>query len=703
MQTTGQPLRPLWHVWVAALVLAIAVSAAFFPVAHLPFISLDDPDYVSDNPHVRAGLTWAGVKWAFTTTHACNWHPLTWFSHMVDTTLFGSGPGGPHSVNLALHVANASLLLVLLQRLTGSFWRSACVAALFALHPLRVESVAWVSERKDVLSAFFFLLTLYSYTHYVQRQRHRAVWYAAALALFALGLLSKPMLVTLPCVLLLLDVWPLGRTGFFKPLLKEKLPFFALSAASCFATYYAQHQGGAVRTFTGLPFLQRLENACVAYVQYLGLTVFPRDLAIYYPLPTHWPVTTLLLALVCLIAVTAIVLKQTATRPFISFGWFWFIGMLVPVIGLIQVGSQSMADRYTYLPSIGLFILLAWGIAELVASYKIAGTGLPLVFGLAIVTLGFLTRTQLGQWRDSETLFRHTLAITHNNFVAHYNLGSTLLHRGQADEAIEQFEKTLAIHPRYAEAHVDFGNALLLKQRPQDAIAHYQEAIKLQPRLGNAHYNLGTILLQLGHIDEAIDALTHAATLQPQTALPTLNLGNAFLQKNDYQNAIGCYQKAVALQPDLADAHSNLGFLLMQTGRPAEARTRLESALTIDPHHANAHFHLGNLLLQENRPTEAASHFEQILAAVPNDTEALNALAVARLQQGDVAAAITHFETVLRNQPANPRTQANLALALQQGGREAEAAEAAQHALALAIAAGDTTLVDALRQQFPQK
>lgn len=703
MQPNGQFLRPPWQVWAVALALAIAVTTVLFPVAQLPFISLDDADYVSDNPQVKAGLTWAGIRWAFTTTHACNWHPLTWLSHMADTTLFGPGPLGPHSTNLALHVANAVLLLLLLQRLTGSLWRSACVAALFALHPLRVESVAWVSERKDVLSAFFFLLTLYSYTHYVQRLQHRAVWYAGTLALFALGLLSKPMLVTLPCVLLLLDVWPLGRTTFFKPLLREKLPFFALSAAACFATYYAQHQGGAIRTFMSLPFFQRLENACVAYVQYLGQTFRPVDLAIYYPLPAHWPVTTLFFALALLIALTAGALRQASGKPFIAFGWFWFIGMLVPVIGLVQVGNQSMADRYTYLPSIGLFILLVWGTAELVSNYKIRRVCLSLGLSLAVVALGFFTRIQLSHWHDSETLFRHTLAVTHNNFVAHYNLGSALLHLGRANEAIEQFEKALAIHPRYAEAHVDFGNALLLQQRPHDAIFHYQEAIKLQPPLGNAHYNLGTTLLQLGRLDEAIESLTHAAALQPQSAMPALNLGNAFLQKNDLQNATTYYQKAIALQPDLADAHSNLGLVLMQTDRAADARTCLESALKLNPHHANAHFHLGNLLLQQNRPAEAASHFEQTLAALPNDTDALNALGVAHLQEGNFAAAIAHFEIALRNQPTNPRMQANLALALRQGGREVEAAEIARRALDLAIAAGDTTLADALRQQFPTK
>ncbi|MFT3868885.1 MAG: tetratricopeptide repeat protein [Nibricoccus sp.] len=703
MQTRGQSLRPAWHVWVVALALAIVVWITFLPVARLPFISLDDADYVTDNPHVRAGLTWSGIKWAFKTFHACNWHPLTWLSHMVDMTLFGPGPRGPHGVNLALHVANAVLVLLLLRRLTGSLWRSAGVAALFALHPLRVESVSWVSERKDVLSAFFFLLTLYSYAHYTKKSQRRTVWYVVTLALSALGLLSKPMLVTLPCVLLLLDVWPLGRTVFLKPLLREKLPFFALSAASCVATYHAQNQGGAVRAFTSLSFFQRLENACVAYLQYLGLTFRPVDLAIYYPQPSQWTVTTPLIALVCLIAVTVFAVKQAQAKPFVALGWFWFTGMLIPVIGLIQVGSQSMADRYTYLPSIGLLILFVWGIAELLAKDKLSQTCLSLVVVSAVIALGFLTRAQLRHWHNSETLFRHTLAVTRNNFVAHYNLGSSLLHSARVDEAIEQFEKTLAIHPRYAEAHVDFGNALLLKQRPQDAIAHYQQAIQLQPHLGHAHYNLGTTLLQLGRLDEAVAALNQAAALQTESALPALNLGNAYLQKNDFQTAIASYEKALALQPDLADAHSNLGFVLAQINRADEARAHLENALKLNPRHANAHFHLGNLLLQQNLPADAALHFEQALAAAPHDIDALNALAVARLQQGDFAAAIVHFETALRLQPANPRMQANLALALRQGGREAEAAEVANRALALAIATGDTTLAEALRQQFPPK
>lgn len=704
MQAPSPARRPPWPPWCAALVLAAVVVLVWLPAARLPFISLDDPDYVSDNPHVAAGLTWPGVEWAFTTVHASNWHPLTWLSHLLDATLFGPGPLGPHSVNLALHAANAALLLLLLQRLTGAFWRSALVAALFALHPLRVESVAWVSERKDVLCAFFFLLTLHSYFNYTTATRHRVVWYATALALFALGLLSKPMLVTLPCVLLLLDVWPLERVPRgFKSLVVEKIPFFLLSAASCFATYHAQQLGGAVRTLEGLPLGARLANAIFSVARYVGLSFHPDDLAIYYPHSGNTPAFFVLLVAALLAAGAVQSFRRVRSEPHAFVGFFWFLGMLVPVIGLVQVGSQSMADRYTYLPSIGFFIALVWGLAARVENIRWQKSAAIVVVLAALTVSAVLTRAQLGRWRDSETLFRHTLAVTRNNFVAHYNLGSTLLTLGRADEAIEQFEKTLALHPRYAEAHVDLGNALLQKARPLDAVARYQQALALAPNLANAHYNLGTTLLQLGRLDEALPALERAAALQPQAPKIPLNLGILHLQKNDLPRAIENFERATVLQPDLADAHSNLGFALAQSGQPDRANAHLQTALKISPRHANAHFHLGNLLLQQGRPAEAAGHLEQTLAALPGDLDTLHALAAARFQQGDLPAAIVHLETALKLQPANARLHANLALALQQAGRHAEAAEAARRAVDLANAAGDVTLAEALRQQFSPK
>ncbi|MEA2564479.1 MAG: protein O-mannosyl-transferase [Acidobacteriota bacterium] len=438
--------------------LALLTLAVYLPVLTHGFIRFDDPLYVTSNPWVKAGLTWKGIAWAFTANVASNWHPLTLLSHMLDCELFGMDPLGHHLTSLLLHTASVVLLFEVLRRMTGDQWRSAAVAALFAIHPTHVESVAWIAERKDVLSGFFWMLTLLAWAFYV-RQPSRMRYMAVALSLAA-GLLSKPMVVTLPFVLLLLDVWPLGR----KIRVKEKLPLFALAAASCVATLIAQ--SGAIGMASQFPLRLRLANAVLSYVSYLGKTLVPSRLAVFYPMPAEFPAWKVAGAALLLALLTVLALR--AAR-YVTVGWLWFLGTLVPVIGIVQVGGQAMADRYTYLPSIGLFLIAVWGFPR-------RAVWIPVLFALAIGT-----RLQLRHWQDSESLFRHAAAVTERNFIAHLNLAQIYAKRGDRGRALEHFRTTLEIRPGMWQAQASLGNTLRRWGRPDKALPHLRNAVRLRP------------------------------------------------------------------------------------------------------------------------------------------------------------------------------------------------------------------------------
>jgi protein O-mannosyl-transferase len=507
--------------------LALATLALYARVAWHPFIHFDDNRYVTENAQVQAGLTLAGVKWAFTTLHAANWHPLTWLSHMLDVQIFGLSPGAHHLVNAGLHAANAALLFLALARMTGAPGRSLAVAALFAVHPLHVESVAWVAERKDLLSTFFGLLALCEYA----RERRR-IWLVALL--FALSLLAKPMWVTLPFLLLLLDFWPLGR-GLR---LAEKAPLLALSIGSSVITMVAQTAGDAV---SALPLSVRLENAIVAYVQYLGKAIVPWPLAIFYPhegaaLPA-WKVAA---ALLLLAAISALAIVRRKQKPWLMVGWFWFLGTLVPVIGLVQVGAQALADRYTYLPLVGLFIALAWTIRR------------PAVAGAALAACCALTLHQLGYWSSHEALFRHALAVTPDNAVAEGVLSEGLLHDGKLDEALR----------------------------------HAQRSVDLDPH-GSRHWNnLAAVQRTTGSWDEAHASLQRALAIDPGYALAWKNLGEASQHQGRNEDAAEAYAQLARLQPGNPAAWNNLGMTSMRLGRFQEAEAAFTSGLRADP--ANA-------------------------------------------------------------------------------------------------------------------
>ena len=559
------------------VLLAAAVLLVFGQTLRHEFVNYDDEQYFSANPQVQSGLTWAGMAWAFQTTYASNWHPLTWLSLMLDAELFGNGSAGPHLTNVLLHAANTVLLFLLLRRLTGSHWRSALVAALFGLHPLHAESVAWVSERKDVLSGFFFMLTLLFYTRFAQATDHgtgtldekpgnhaSGIWglgsgdYWLALAFFALGLMSKPMLVTLPLVLLLLDYWPLNRFDLptFRRLIWEKLPFFALAAASCVVTFAAQK--GAIQPLTHITLGIRLVNAIVSYVRYLSKMFWPVNLAIPYPHHGYWPFWVFGLSAALILAAIMFAIQFRRQFPFLLTGWFWYLGMLVPTLGLVQVGMQSMADRYTYLPLIGMFILLVWGAGEAFQRWRLPA---PAIWSFALLVLTAGTARMLDQlryWRNSETLFRHAVAVTKGNYLAYYNLGEYCFSKGRLDEAIDHYRQAVRISPSYDDALNNLGTALAVKGELDEAVARIREAIRYRPDKADAYYNLGNVFVMQHKLDEAVAAYGDALRLKPDYPAAHNNLANVLLMQGHQEAAIQHYRETLRLNPNHEGAKRQL-------------------------------------------------------------------------------------------------------------------------------------------------
>ncbi len=508
------------------------------------FILLDDNSYIRDNPMVNQGLTLKGIAWAFTTFHAANWHPVTWLSHMLDSQIFGLNAGGHLLVNALIHASNTVLLFLFLRRVTGAKWQSAIVAALFALHPLHVESVAWAAERKDTLSTFFGLLSLMAYARYVETPSWKR--YALVAVALALGLMAKPMLVTWPFVLLLLDYWPLrrlqwqrgnGTAGFVRsllPLVREKVPLFCLVAASMVITSIAQSYGGAVRTLIQVPFSLRLSNAIVSYAKYLFLTVWPWDLTVYYPFSrTGVPIWQTVCAIVLLAVITVLVLRQARERPYLLMGWLWFVGTLVPVIGLVQVGGAAMADRYHYVPSIGLFVAFVFGLSDLAGAFRIGHVATGTLTVAALSILACLTSVQIGRWRNNTTLFLYTASLIPDNRMIENNLGTILGASGRYDEAAAHFAKALRTQPDFLEVITDadirenLGLLMAHQGRLAVAVEQLNEALRLNPNSAEAHTTLGVVLLRLGKAEESIPHFLAAIRLKPDWALPRDNLKRA--------------------------------------------------------------------------------------------------------------------------------------------------------------------------------
>jgi tetratricopeptide (TPR) repeat protein len=806
----------------AALICALlgaATLAALWPVVHGSFTFFDDDDYIVNNPHVRGGLSWANAVWAFSTGYQCNWHPLTWLSHILDVELFGMRPGWHHFGNLVLHTANSLLLFLLLEGLTRAPWRSALVAAWFALHPLHVESVAWVAERKDVLSTLFFLLTLMAYARYVRglqaaecpksevrnpksegnpkpeirsaeceaRSPQFSIFnfqcalrapkaaYVLSLALFALGLMSKPMLVTLPFVLLLLDYWPLGRFGLGVPaslaapapsdesgprisdfglrtshfgfrvsdflrisdfglrtsrrlpleLVLEKIPFFCLALGSCIVTYVVQQKGHAIVTalLPVLPLPSRVANAIASYWKYLGKTVWPVDLAVFYQHPDlcypsrQWPagmiaVGALLLALVSLYA-----LARLRRRPWLAVGWFWYVGTLVPVIGLVQVGSQAMADRYTYVPLIGIFVAVVWGVAEAAASYGLGRWQLAAAGLASVAACGLLARKQAGYWRDDYTLFAHDLAVIGNNPVGHFHLAINLKNQGKYSEALAYLQKAREEAPDYAptyraaagiwEALGDLPVAVLAYQdalrlapgddwlcnrlgellwklgRREEALERYRQALRLKPDSAQAHYNLGLALLELGQKETAAEHLSAAARLGFRSSDALARLVETLLEEGRLSEAEARCQDWVRAAPASAQARINLGVVLWRRGRAADAIAQYSQAVRLNPGLAVAHFDLGTAWSSLGRFEDAAAEFATASKLKPDYLEALTGWGRALAGQGKFKEAQAPFEQAARLCPTNVEVQLYLASALQVAGQSNQAATVFATALRL--------------------
>ncbi|MGA3142854.1 MAG: tetratricopeptide repeat protein [Verrucomicrobiota bacterium] len=623
------------------LLLALVTLLVYLPASRDGFVNYDDQDYVTENSVVQKGLTWTGIKWAFTTGHASNWHPLTWLSHMADCELFGLNPGAHHLVNVLFHTVNAVLLLLLLFRMTGALWPAAFVAALFAWHPLHVESVAWISERKDVLSTFFALLTLLAYARYAQHvtsdmcqvtrtnsasspvTRHPSRFYWLALLFFALGLMSKPMLVTLPFVMLLLDYWPLHRlsSGTGRPatalhLAWEKWPFFLLTIVSCVVTFLVQSQrsGDAVASLELVPLHYRFCNALVSYGLYLLKMVWPVGLAVFYPLPGHltWILMAAITSAVILVIISSFVWQAGRAHAYLPVGWLWFLGTLVPVIGLVQVGGAALADRYTYIPSIGVFIAVTFGLCDLADRFQFPKKAIATTAVLILATSLILTENQLRYWHDSETLFAHALAVTKNNHVAHVNLGVALEQKGKLNEALAEYRAAEQLAPELYHIHNNLGNLLDNLGHPNEALIEYRWAVLLNPSLPSLHNGEGMILAELGRFDEGLCQ----------------------------------FKEASRLDPTYPWAHLEIGKLRLKQGRDAEAIDELRAALRIDPDNFQILAYTAHVLAADENPQIRDGRTALVLAIkaklLTGETQpyVLDALGMACAETGDFTNAL---------------------------------------------------------------
>jgi tetratricopeptide (TPR) repeat protein len=675
--------------WICAS-LTVLTLLCYLPSLRYSFVVFDDYHYLSENPRVTAGLSWSGVVWAFKTGYFCNWHPLTWLSYFLDFQLYGLKPGGYHLTNLIFHVADSLLLLFLLKQMTNRLWPSAFVAALFALHPLHVESVAWVSERKDVLSAFFWILATMAYVQYVklravsnaqsasQAPNQAAIYYCLALVLFACGLMSKAMAVTLPCVLFLLDFWPLRRFvssaspapedsqssefssefqisnfkfDILKTLIIEKLPFFGLAFAASVVTFLVQDAGGAVASLGGNPLRIRLANALVSYGRYLGKTFWPAHLSVQYPFHEHIPFGVLLSVGVVLGVITVFCFYRAQRQPFLIVGWLWFVGTLVPVIGIIQVGGQSMADRYMYIPSIGLFLLIVWGLDKWLDSQPHKPQLITLTGSAVLAGCLVCTSFQLKHWQDSEHLFRHALEVDPDNYMAHDGLGKALEELGQKDQALESYSSSIR-QPNYEQGHYNLGTLLMEKGRLDEAVTQLNAAIKSNPKSVQAYHNLGNAFIKLGRLPEAAASFSKVIELKPKDASARNDLATVLLMESRLDEASVQLREALRLDPEFAEAHRNMGVAYIRQGKTNDAVAHFSKAVQFAPDNPEMRFNLGLALLDQNHPADAAVQFAQGARLKPNDPWMHYRLAVALARQHKTKEAMSEYQEAIRAYPA---------------------------------------------------
>jgi tetratricopeptide (TPR) repeat protein len=696
--------------------LALVTFVVYWHVRDNDFINFDDNVYITENARVLNGLTWPDVKWAFTAGLPGYLHPLTWFSHQLDYQLYKNWAGGHHLTSVALHVANAVLLLLFLWRTTRLAWRSAFVAAVFALHPLHVESVAWIAERKDVLCGLFFFLTLHAYVSYAKERA--PLYYVLALLFFVAGLFSKPMIVTVPFVLLLIDTWPLGRLEFgagkakakysstVLRLIGEKVPFLLLAIVwSVITLVLAKQVGGLARVET-LGVGTRIANAVVSYATYVWKTFWPQNLAVFYPYSPQLPLLTVLATLALLVLISVILIKRRSSSPFLLVGWLWFLGMLVPVIGVLQAGAQARADRYTYLPQTGLIFGLTWAVCDLAKSWPRQRALLTGTAAIALSPLAWRTWDQISVWHDSESVWRNALAATTANYTAHVQLCDALLRKGRIDEAIAEAETALRIQPNDAKGHSNLAIALAKKGDMEKALLHLQRAVEITPDQPKLHYNIATVLAEKGRLDEAISHYEQEVQIQPEFAEAHNNLGTALLRKGRLDDALLHFEKAIAADPRLAKVHYNAAFVLVQKGRPREAVDHLQQALTIDPHNAAARVELGVALSQAGRIDSAIRAWEETLESDPDNLEAAYDLAWISatfpddaIRDGTKAVRLAEHALQLSGEK-DPRIYRLLAAAYAEDHQFDKAIETAQRGSELAVEQGNYAAANVLESNI---
>ena len=604
----------------------------YWPVYNYEFVKYDDDTYVTNNTNIQSGLDWKSVCWAFTAGYESNWHPVTWLSHALDYQLFGSWAGGHHLTNILFHILNTIVLFYVLMRMTGAIWPSVFVAAVFALHPLHVESVAWVAERKDVLSTFFWLLTMWAYIRYVENPRLRR--YLTTLVLFVLGLMSKPMLVTVPFVLLLLDFWPLGRKISWR-LLTEKIPFFICSFVSCVVTFIVQRSSGTMADIESFGLTIRINNAIVSYITYIIKMIWPSWLAVLYLHPgDELPMSKVVVCGLLLVLISICFIYPARRYRFLAVGWLWYLGTLVPVIGLIQVGEQGMADRYTYMTLTGLFIIIAWSAKEFVPKWRYRNFILAFLAIMVLIASALTASRQLRYWKDSLTLFEHALQVSENNYIMRSNYATHLGRIGRLDEAIEQFNELLKTKPDIPEAQNNLGYALLQTGgNTEEAIKHFVLAIKYKPAFPQAYFNLATAMKSQGKLEEAVSCYKQALEIKPDYVDAHMNLAITFNELKRFDEAIESCNRVLEFKPNNVIAHGYLGVALAAAGKNDEAMKEVRFVLSTKPNDAQMHCNLGILLERKGKTSEAIESYRTALQIDPNNAEYRHLLEAALKKQ----------------------------------------------------------------------
>jgi protein O-mannosyl-transferase len=701
--------------------LALAVWAVFGQTVHFDFINYDDDAVVYENPAVTRGLDVQEIVRVFTRNSGRDsWFPLTDVSHMLDWQLYGPDAGGHHLTNVLLHAAAAIVLFLAFQAMTGAVWRSAFVAAIFAIHPLRVESVAWIAERKDVLSGLFFFLALWAWIRHVLKQpassqpasvignaiaaihpRHWSAGYYWALVFFALGILSKSMVVTFPIVLLVLDFWPLRRLrGPSLPqVMLEKWPFFLLSAAGCAVTLLTQkHVVLAARQFT---YPWRLANALMAYVDYLGHMIYPVGLALLYPHPPlHLPVAKLSVSIAVLLGISAGAFVTRKKHPYLLAGWLWYLVVFLPVIDIMQTGDQTGADRYTYLPQIGFLIMVVWGTAALLRSLPFQGIALACAAGTVLVGLSAATYIQTTYWKNSVSVWTRTLSLWPGSYIAQCNFGITLADQGNVAAAIQHFNRALQINPHDARSINNLGKILTGQGKLDAAIQDFHRALNLEPENVRVLNNLGVALAAQDKVNDAVQDLDKVLRLNPEDANAYYNLGNIYASRADYDDASQNYDQALEINPDFAEAHCNLGLAMARQGKLDEAIQQYEQAIRFKPRYLDALNDLGGALAAHGDMDAAAGCYRQALDLKPDDPNILNNLGVILAKQGQLDPAVKDFNQAIQLDPSDPSSYNNLAVALASQGKMTEAIEHLQQALVLARARNNPDLERSIRERL---